>query len=301
MQQIAAIAIGFLSLVGMSDFAAGAPKWPLPDGVKTIEVNGYDMAFRDMGSGPALVLVHGTFVDYRYWTPQMQDFAAKHRVIAVSLRHYFPEKWNGIGDDFSIPQHADDLAALIRKLNLGKVHLVGHSRGGAVVLDVAKRHPDVVRTLILADPGGADALLPETPESQRLAQEADVRRSDMRAAVAAGDPEGAARILVDAVNGSGAWAQMSDDRKQRVLDNVSTGTAVDDRPPMSCDDVKKFDFPTLYVGGERSPKRYGAVMAAMRACKDAREPIIIPNAAHSMNIANPAAFNAAVLAFVSEH
>lgn len=301
MQWIGAIAVGVLSLVGLSDFARSAPKWPLPDGVKTIEVNGYDMAYREMGSGPSLVLVHGTFVDYRYWTPQMRDFAAKHRVIAVSLRHYYPEKWDGAGDAFSIPQHADDLAALTRKLNLGKVHLLGHSRGGAVALNVAKRHPDVVRTLILADPGGADTLLPETPESQKLAQEAEVRRSNMRKAVVAGDMEGAARILVDAVNGPGAWAQMSDDRKQRVLDNVGTGTPVDERPPMSCEDIKKFDFPIFYVGGERSPKRFGAVMAAMRACKDAREPIVIPNAAHSMNIANPAAFNAAVLGFVSEH
>jgi pimeloyl-ACP methyl ester carboxylesterase len=66
-------------------------------------------------------------------------FAEQYRVIAISLRHYFPEPWDGRGDDFSILQHADDLAEFTRKLELGPVHLLGHSRGGAVVLNVAVR------------------------------------------------------------------------------------------------------------------------------------------------------------------
>src|SRR5262249_41052254 len=47
---------------------------------------------------------------------------------------------------------ADDLAALIRKLDLGKVHVVGHSIGGQTALFLAMKHPELVRTLTLSDP-----------------------------------------------------------------------------------------------------------------------------------------------------
>ncbi|OSI79512.1 hypothetical protein BSZ21_01375 [Bradyrhizobium canariense] len=64
-----------------------------------------------------------------------------------------------------IEQHAQDVAALIEKLNLGKVHLVGHSRGGAVAVEVAKSHADLIRTLVLPD-GRIEMLVPEAAEGK---------------------------------------------------------------------------------------------------------------------------------------
>jgi pimeloyl-ACP methyl ester carboxylesterase len=72
--------------------------------------------------------------------------------------------WDGTGNDFSFAQHADDVSAFIRQLALGPVHLLGHSRGGLVVIEVAKKHPDLIRTLILADIQ-ARLELPETEEN----------------------------------------------------------------------------------------------------------------------------------------
>jgi len=43
------------------------PKWPLPEGMKSTEVNGYDMAYQESGAGAPLVLVHGALSDYRIW------------------------------------------------------------------------------------------------------------------------------------------------------------------------------------------------------------------------------------------
>jgi esterase len=71
----------------------------------SVEVNGYEMAYLEMGSGVPLVLVHGAINDYRSWSQLVPVFAKKYRVLAVSLRHYFPERWDGAGDDFSIEQH----------------------------------------------------------------------------------------------------------------------------------------------------------------------------------------------------
>ena len=85
------------------------PKWSIPADVKWIEVNGYPMAYQDRGAGPPLVLVHGSFCDYRIWPDQLEPFSKKHRVLSVSLRHYFPELWDGVGNDFSFAQHAEDV------------------------------------------------------------------------------------------------------------------------------------------------------------------------------------------------
>lgn len=120
------------------------PSWPIPSDLKWEAVNGYPMAYRDAGGGTPIVLVHGSTNDYRIWNAQFGIFSATYRVVAVNLRHFYPERWDGTGTDFSVEQHAQDVVALINKLNLGKVHLIGHSRGGAVAVEVAKAHPEVI-------------------------------------------------------------------------------------------------------------------------------------------------------------
>jgi esterase len=275
--------------------------WSLPEGIKSVEVNGYPMAYRESGSGTPLVLVHGSLNDYRYWNAQIPVFAAQYRVIAVSLRHYFPEPWDGRGEDFSIPQHADDVAEFTRTLNLGRVHLLGHSRGGAVVLNVAARHPDVIRTLILVDPSGLETLLPDTPESRAMATETRKQRERLAADLAKGDREDALRAFVDALNWPGYWEQLSAEQKNILFDNAATAIRPEGRPALSCETIRKFQSPVLPVTGEESPKRYGEMLRAMRICLSGSlgEPIIIPNASHGMIRQNPQAFNAAVLGFLA--
>ncbi|MBU1263328.1 MAG: hypothetical protein KJ946_01755 [Gammaproteobacteria bacterium] len=64
---------------------AAAPS-DLPPNVKTLRVNGYDMAYTEQGSGPPLILVHGSLSDYRTWAPVLADLRTENRVIALSLR-----------------------------------------------------------------------------------------------------------------------------------------------------------------------------------------------------------------------
>jgi esterase len=289
-----------LSVLFLISPLPAAPKWPLPAGLKSVEVNGYDMAYQEAGSGAPLVLVHGALVDYRYWSEQVPKFAKNYRVIAVSLRHYYPEKWDGKGDDFSYEQHAADVAALIKKLNLGKVHLLGHSRGGGVVVNIAKTHPEVIKTLILADATGFESMLPKTSDEDAENASADRIRT-LQKNLADGNVELGLQTFVDSLGAPGAWASRSAESKQQFIDNLGTATQMAVAPPTSCEQVAKFDFPILLVHGERSAKRFSAMSVALRKCKDVPEPTVIPNAAHGMMRDNPSAFNAAVADFLKRN
>jgi len=219
-----------MTLVQFSAFAASQeakPSWSVPSDVKSELINDYRIAYKDEGQGTAIVFIHGANADYRSFAPQVAALASSYRVIAPSLRHYYPEKWNGEGSDFSVAQHAADVAALIRRLNLGKVHLVGWSRGGAVAIEIAKAHPDLVRTLVMED---GVILMPvvETPERRNAAELRAKTNKAIEEHLLAGDPNKAAEVLVDALTGAGAWQRLPEPRKQVVLDNIHTDPALDD-------------------------------------------------------------------------
>ena len=274
--------------------------WPTPDGLRTIEVNAYPFAYRDQGAGPPVVLLHGSFSDSRSWSAQIPELAQRYRVLALNLRHYYPEPWDGTGGDFSVSQHADDVAAFIRRMRLAKAHVIGHSRGGAVALTVARRHPDLVRTLIVADPRGLESLLADTPEARAMATQLAEGFARLHRNLASGDIDRAAREFVDALGGPGAWERRSPELRRMFLDNVGTAVDTGESPAVTCADIARLDFPILLVTAARSPRRYGEMFAAMRACNAAiPPPVTIPGAAHAMHRDNPAAFNAAVLAFLA--
>ena len=112
--------------------------------MQTLSIDGTEMAYLDVGAGPPLVCVHGSLCDFRIWNGVLGPLSKKHRVIALSLRHFFPEQWDGKGDTYSIAQHVSDVIGFIEKLNIGPIDLMGHSRGGHVSFRVAQRRPDLL-------------------------------------------------------------------------------------------------------------------------------------------------------------
>jgi esterase len=280
-----------------------ARMWELPPDVKTLQVNGYEMAYLERGTGVPVVLVHGTVSDYRYWAGQMEPFGERLRTIAVSLRHAYPERWNGEGEDASVRQHAHDLAAFITGLRANPVHVVGHSRGGDVVLLMASAHPELLRSVILMDPAPLEALLPQTPQATA---EAEKRRSFVSAALERlqqGDIEGGLERFIDGVSVPGAWQKMPDPQKQTMRDNAWSikSLLTDAKEPFTCAAAGNITVPVLRVTGENSPRPYGVMMEALTPCLKQHEKVTIPNAAHAMNRANAQAFNAAVLEFLAKH
>ena len=274
------------------------PSWDLPSGVKSLEANGYPIAYVERGTGPTVVLVHGALNDYRAWAPQMEALASKFRVVAISLRHYDPEPWKGDGE-FSLKLHANDVAAFIERLHAGPVFLVGWSRGGTVVVDTAKMRPDLIRKLVLMDaalfelvppPAGAPS---EDPRVKRAkATEVYFRRGDM---------EGGLQFFFDGINGAGAWDKLPEPQRQLRRDNAWTIVGqVGDVETVTCGDIGRFKMPVLLMEGENSPPMFKRMRAAFQKCLPAARLATVPKAAHQMHQMNPSGFNAELTTFLSE-
>lgn len=277
--------------------------YELPKGVKTMAVNGYDMAFFECGKGVPLVLVHGSLSDYRSWALQMAPFGKTCRTVAVSLRHCFPEIWDGRGDGFSLGQHADDLSIFIQKLDAGPVHLLGHSRGGDVALLLAADHPGLVRSLVLADPAPLDDMLPGTPD---VCTRIEKRRTFVTGAVErllCGDRDGGLELFTDAVSVPGNWQKLPESARKIRRDNAwSLKSLVSDaQVKFNRRDAAKIEAPVLLMTGDKSPGLYGLMHDALQSCLKYQQKVTIPNASHGMMRDNPKAFNTAVMNFLEGH
>jgi pimeloyl-ACP methyl ester carboxylesterase len=153
---------------------------------------GVRMYWRSLGEGGTpLVVVHGGFGVVGVFGDVLERLAAHRRVVAVELQGHGhtadvdrPLTWDDL---------ADDVAALVRGLDLGPADLLGYSLGGGVVLRAAIRHPEVVRRLVVVSaPCRRDGWLPDVLEGMAGVSSAGfewMRESPMYAAYAAVAPD----------------------------------------------------------------------------------------------------------------
>jgi pimeloyl-ACP methyl ester carboxylesterase len=269
--------------------------------MQTLAVNGFDMAYLDVGEGPPLVCIHGSLCDFRIWSSVLGPLSKKHRVIAPSLRHFFPDHWDGIGDTYSIAQHVDDVIGFIEKLGSKPVDLMGHSRGGHISFRVAQRRPDLLRKLILAEPGGElDATL--DPEFKPGLSPLAARFAACAAVIAKGDIDGGLEIFMDALEGPGAWKRLPATPKQLLRDNATTliGQSRDARPPFSKADAEAIKTPTLFIGGAKTKGAPPKVLHALAAHVAGSRIEMIPGTTHTMFVQAPQKYCEIVLAFLAE-
>jgi len=102
------------------------------------------------GAGfPSLIFVHGWSCDRRYWIRQLDHFAQKYQVVAIDLAGH-GESASG-RQAWTMPAFGKDVAAVVEKLRPKKVVLIGHSMGGDVVVEAARRMRDRVVGLVWVD------------------------------------------------------------------------------------------------------------------------------------------------------
>jgi pimeloyl-ACP methyl ester carboxylesterase len=101
------------------------------------------------GGGPALVFVHGWSCDRTYWLGQVNHFAERYRVVAVDLAGHGESGLDRPA--WTMASFGDDVVAVVDHLGLAETVLIGHSMGGDVIVEAARRLPGRVAGLVWVD------------------------------------------------------------------------------------------------------------------------------------------------------
>jgi pimeloyl-ACP methyl ester carboxylesterase len=262
-------------------------------------IDGLTLEYEVQGSGEPVVFIHGAHIGDTYW-PLMTEPALKdYRLIRYHRRGYAGSS----RPDGALPvsAHAADCLALLRKLDAVPAHVVGHSSGGAIALQLALDAPEAVRSLTLLEP----ALL-QVPSGAALfeALGPSVQMYE------AGDKAGAVDAFLQVVCGKtyrtaaervlpGALAQAAAD-----ADSFFTGElpAVGEWT-FSEKDAARITQPVLSVLGANSDAAvglpvFGEIHQRVLEWVPQAKPFILPEAAHLLQVENPRGMAQGLAAFL---
>ncbi len=128
---------------------------PVPTSTRSVEfrtIHGYRRAYRMMGDGPALLLIHGIGDNSSTWNEVIDLLAHRYTVIAPDLLgHGQSDKPRA---DYSVAAYANGMRDLLSVLGIRRVTVVGHSLGGGVAMQFCYQFPEFVERLILVAAGG---------------------------------------------------------------------------------------------------------------------------------------------------
>lgn len=132
----------------------------------TVLVNGIKLYYEEHGTGPPILLIHGTSSSALVWGDAVKEVAKRGRCIAYDRRGCFRSERPVPYDTTDVTEHADDAAALLDALDAAPAIVIGRSYGGETALDLAWRYPNKVRALALLEP----AILTLDPEAMAWAE-----------------------------------------------------------------------------------------------------------------------------------
>jgi pimeloyl-ACP methyl ester carboxylesterase len=280
-----------------------------------IDIQGVSFAYRVSGQGEPMVLVHANISDMRSWESVEPLLADHFRVITYSRRFAYPNPPADHGAHDSLPQHAEDLIALIEKLQLGKVHLVGNSSGAFVCLLAAQQRPDLVRTLSLEEPPVVSmflqALPPKPAELWKLLFTSPGTLLELikfgagvigpaTRAFQKGNDSAALDIFARGVLGAGAFANVTPARKQQMRDNIAAHRATmlgAGLPVFTAADAAAIETKALLIRGAETPVFQQRINQRLAGLIPGAQDICIPHASHLVHEDNPHAVAEAVRTF----
>ncbi|HEY8155312.1 MAG TPA: alpha/beta hydrolase [Myxococcota bacterium] len=237
-----------------------------------------DDAVETAGSGPDLILVHGTGMDGASLGPLARLLGDRLRVTRYGRRG--TERWPGPGESApsSAQEHAADLADLASGLAGGRpVHLFGVSFGGVVALELARQRPELVRSAALFEPAVAgDGAIPAAPSALLAGFEK---------ALAAGDPERAAEAFHRRVLSEALWRRLSPQAQARARGqwrHIHGDLLATVAYRMSEPELRAIRAPVLLLRGGRSPAAFEAPVRALAAALPSAQRVRIEGAGHQM-------------------
>jgi pimeloyl-ACP methyl ester carboxylesterase len=255
------------------------------EGLQTLHVNGVELHYEDRGRGEAVVFVHGGLVDYREWEPVAALIGDEYRTITYSRRYNFPNRNTLSGPDHSAVVEGEDLAELIRALDLGPVHLAGISYGGYTALSTAMRHPDLVRSLTLVE-APLVHWAADMEEGAELYHEFMGMWRASADAFARGDSVAALSAAIDWFVAPGFYEHLPSEFTARLMSNLVEWRALTSSSeafgPITRADLGALSVPVLMISGGRSYPLFQLVDAELEQHLPDVRRLIVPDGTHDV-------------------
>lgn len=231
-----------------------------------------------VGEGSPVLMIHGSAADHTTWTVQQAGLRSELTMLSYdrSPQHR------------SVEAHGDDAAEILRSKVQGRCAVVGSSFGAIVALDLARRYPELVSSLILCEP-------PLAP-SDSLAPVPDGFACRFDALVATEGGEAAAEFFLRSVLGDESFERMPKTYRQRSM--AAWQQIRTDMVALACYRVRYHDLggeikcPTLLLGGARSAEFYRDTLDALQLAIPDSELRILRGAGHMMQVDAHRQFNA---------
>ena len=214
--------------------------------MKQLSVDGVEIAYLDAGKGPAVIIGHCSSASHKEWLPLIETLKSEWRVLAPDLIGYGQSAPWPADQPFSVGADVDVVLAIAKKAK-GKLHLVGHSYGAALLLEAARTLGARVKSLTLVEPSLFHLLRgrPEWAEVQTLALA-------VLGAVARGDDRAAAKSFMTYWLGRWRW-WLSPERFKAAIEATIPKVALEfafvTDAPTTLQDYAAVTAPTLLIVG----------------------------------------------------
>lgn len=242
--------------------------------------------------GTPLLVLHGLFGSARNWSTVAKRLGERRRVYALDLRNHGGSPW---AETMSYPEMAADLLRFLDDRGFARAAVLGHSMGGKAAMTLALNHPDRVERLIVADIAPVAYTHTHAPYVAAMKGadlEGCTRRSEVEAQLAAGIPEASLRafLLQNLVmeNGRFQW-RINLDALAGCMETLIGF------PDLG---ARRYDGPTLFIGGARSDYITPESAPAIRRAFPAAHIEMILDAGHWVHAEKPEPFTAMVEEFL---
>jgi pimeloyl-ACP methyl ester carboxylesterase len=264
--------------------------------------DGVQLYVEETGEGVPLLFLHEFGGHHLSWEPQVRYFSRRYRCITYAARGWPPSDVPAAAASYSQARAADDAADVMTALGLDKVHLVGLSMGATAGLEFAIRHPGKALSLTIAAGGGGGSSDPAA--KARFQQECEafalrIEREGMEA-MAELYCASSSRITYRSKDPRG-WAEF----KQQFADGSAIGHAMTMRGVQGArrpffertEELKAIEAPMLVIIGDEDESTHGLAVHLKKHVSRCGV-LELPKTGHTMNLEEPAAFNAALQDFL---
>jgi pimeloyl-ACP methyl ester carboxylesterase len=261
--------------------------------------------YLEKGNGSPVVFVHGGLQDYRQWLPQIGRFAEQYRVVTYSRRYNYPNVNQLITRDHSALVDSYDLVDLIHLLGLPSVHLIGHSYGAYAALFAALDHPDLVRSLVLAEPPVHRWLLDDPQHAHLFHELMTSLRDPVAQALKRGNSKLALQHMAKYFIGPQIDFELLPSLVQSMFkDNLgeleALMTSSDAFPDIQRDRMRQLATPLLLLTGDRTLPIHRAVNDHLERLIRVGRRVTFQGASHNMWLERTADCEELTLAFLKE-